>query len=60
MTVSTGGNAPMSRYAKPATGIGRGGYNPPVYGGDYYNYSDKGREEGKKKNVILFNSFVCF
>ena len=33
----------MGRYGKAVTGVGRGGYNPPMYGGDYY---DKGREEG--------------
>jgi len=43
---NTGVNPSVGRYAKQTTGMGRGGYNPPTYGGDYYNYSDKGREEG--------------
>ncbi len=48
MISTTGSNPPMSRYSKQATGMVRGGYNPPVYsGGEYYNYNDKGREEGK-------------
>jgi hypothetical protein len=46
MVPSTGVNPSMGRYGKMPAGTGRGGYNPPVYGGDYYNYSDKGREEG--------------
>jgi hypothetical protein len=37
----------MGRYGKMTTGGGQGGYNPPNYSGDHYNYGDKGREEGK-------------
>lgn len=60
MTANTGVNPSVGRYAKSTTGVGRGGYNPPVYGGDYYNYTDKGREEGMiiSFDYILISDYV--
>lgn len=52
-------NPSLGRYAKQQTGGNRGGYNPPVYGGgDYYNYSDKNRDEGE--SIVFFNDLLLF
>jgi hypothetical protein len=58
---NTGVNPSVGRYGKQTTGMGRGGYNPPMYGGDYYNYSDKGREEGIIIHFVIFiDDIFCF
>jgi hypothetical protein len=53
-------NPSVGRYGKQPTGMGRGGYNPPIYGGDYYNYSDKGREEGIIIHFLIFIYDFCW
>ena len=44
----------MGRYGKNTTGAGSGGYNPPNYRTDeYYNYGDKGREDGNYRRLLM-------
>jgi hypothetical protein len=52
-------NPSLGRYAKQPTGMGRGGYNPPVYGGgDYYNQNDRNRDEGE--SIVFFKDLILF
>ncbi len=46
-------NTSMGRYGKNTTGAGRGGYSPPNYTKEYYNYGDKGQEGNYSFLIIL-------